>query len=135
MLSPLLQWYEKTWEMVLLVIIFTDFCVVFLYFVFLFDIFHLFIDSAFRLICSLPLSLSYHWWFLQIIACHLSFLSVGLKFSVQFGIINNTTNVRFGFSLSWFKGPCCECLIWKILYYVILYCGRLIGRFLWNETW
>ena len=43
--------------MVVLVIIFTDFCVVFLDFVFLFDIFHLFIDSAFRLICSLPLSL------------------------------------------------------------------------------
>ena len=54
------KWYEKTWEMVVLVIIFTDFCVVFLDFVFLFDIFHLFIDSAFRLICSLPLSLSYH---------------------------------------------------------------------------
>jgi hypothetical protein len=33
----------------MLVIIFTDFCVVFLDFVFLFDIFHLFIDSAFRL--------------------------------------------------------------------------------------
>jgi hypothetical protein len=44
---------KKSWEMVVLVIIFTDFCVVFLDFVFLFDIFHLFIDSAFRLICSL----------------------------------------------------------------------------------
>jgi hypothetical protein len=40
------------------------------------------------------------------------FLSVGLKVgvcvwykvSVRFGIINNTKNVRFGFSLSWFKG-------------------------------
>jgi hypothetical protein len=53
--------------------IFTDFGVVFLDFVLLFDIFHLIIDSAFRLICSLPLSLSYHWRFLQIIACHLSF--------------------------------------------------------------
>jgi hypothetical protein len=48
-----------------LVIIFTDFCMVFLDFVLLFDIFHLFIDSAFRLICSLLLSLSYHWRFLQ----------------------------------------------------------------------
>ena len=43
------------------------------------------------------------------------FLSVGLKVSVRVwfkvcvrcGIINNTENVRFGFSLSWFKGPCC----------------------------
>jgi hypothetical protein len=43
------------------------------------------------------------------------FWSVGLKVgvrvwfkvSVRFGIINNTKNVRFGFSLSWFKGPCC----------------------------
>jgi hypothetical protein len=43
------------------------------------------------------------------------FLSVGLKVgvrvwykvNVRFGIINNTKNVRFGFSLSWFKGPCC----------------------------
>jgi hypothetical protein len=43
------------------------------------------------------------------------FLSVGLKIgvrvwfkvSVRFGIINNTKNVRFGFSLSWFIGPCC----------------------------
>ena len=51
---------KKSWKMVVLVIIFTDFCVVFLDFVLLFDIFHLFIDSAFRLICSLPLSLSYH---------------------------------------------------------------------------
>ena len=51
---------KKTWEMVVLVIIFTEFCVVFLDFVLLFDIFHLFIDSAFRLICSLPVSLSYH---------------------------------------------------------------------------
>jgi hypothetical protein len=48
---------KKSWEMVVLVIIFTDFCVVFLDFVLLFDIFHLFIDSAFRLICSLPLPL------------------------------------------------------------------------------
>jgi hypothetical protein len=62
------------------------------------------------------------------------FLSVGLKVSVRvwlkvsvrFGIINNTKNIRFGFSLSWFKGPCCVCQIWKILHYVILYCGRLL---------
>ena len=51
---------KKSWEMVVLVIIFTDFCVVFLDFVLLFYIFHLFINSAFRLICSLPLSISYH---------------------------------------------------------------------------
>jgi hypothetical protein len=51
---------KKSWEMVVLVIIFTDFGVVFLDFVLLIDIFHLFIDFAFRLICSLPLSLSYH---------------------------------------------------------------------------
>jgi hypothetical protein len=43
---------KKSWEMVVLVIIFTDFGVVFLDFVLLFDIFHLFIDFAFRLICS-----------------------------------------------------------------------------------
>jgi hypothetical protein len=62
------------------------------------------------------------------------FLSVGLKVgvrvwfkvSVRFGIINNTKNVRFGFSLSWFIGPCCVCQISKILDYVILYCGRLL---------
>jgi hypothetical protein len=62
------------------------------------------------------------------------FLSVGLKVSVRvwlkvsvrFGIINNTKNIRFGFSLSWFKGSCCVCQIWKILHYVILYCGRLL---------
>jgi hypothetical protein len=62
------------------------------------------------------------------------FLSVGLKVgvrvwykvSVRFGIINNTKNVRFGFSLSWFNGPCCVCQMWKILHYAILYCGRLV---------
>ena len=83
---------------------------------FLFDIFHLFIASAFRLICSLPLSL------LTIPANYRlssQFLSVGLKVgvrvwfkvSVRFGIINKTKNVRFGFSLSWFIGPCCVCQI------------------------
>jgi hypothetical protein len=44
------------------------------------------------------------------------FLLVGLKVgvcvwykvSVRFGIINNTKNVRFGFSLSWFKGCVCQ---------------------------
>jgi hypothetical protein len=51
---------------------------------------------------------------------------VWFKVSVRFGIINNTKNVRFGFSLSWFKDPCCVCQIWKILHYVILYCGRLL---------
>ena len=30
------------------------------------------------------------------------------------------------FLFSWFKGPCCVCQIWKILHYVILYCGRLL---------
>jgi hypothetical protein len=62
------------------------------------------------------------------------FLSVGLKVgvrvwfkvSVRFGIINNRKNVWFGFSLSWFKGPYCVCQIWKILHYVIVYCGRLL---------
>ena len=57
------------------------------------------------------------------------FLSVGLKVgvrvwfkvSVRFGIINNTKYIQFGFSLSWFIGPCCVCQIWKILDYVILY--------------
>jgi hypothetical protein len=51
---------KKSWEMVVLVIIFTDFCVVFLDFVLLFDIFLLFIDSAFRLIyvTILPLTIS-----------------------------------------------------------------------------
>jgi hypothetical protein len=29
-------------------------------------------------------------------------------------------------TLSWFKGLCCVCQIWKILHYVILYCGRLL---------
>jgi hypothetical protein len=116
--------------------------------VLLFDIFHLFIDSAFRLICSLPLPLKVFWHdnndFIQVFIIvpdvgetlhfrqqYLSkmgsfltyLLNVGLKggvpiwfkVSVRFGIINNTKNVRFGFSLSWFKGPCCVCQIWKIL--------------------
>ena len=38
---------------------------------------------------------------------------VWFKVSVRFGIINNTKNVRFGFSLNWFKGPCCVYLYVK----------------------
>ena len=125
---------KKSWEMVVLVIIFTDFCVVFLDFVFLFDIFHLFIDSCIYInifptfVTILPLTIPANY------RLSSQFLSVGLevgvrvwfKVSVRFGIINNTKNVRFGFSLSWFIGPCCVCQISKILDYVILYCGRLL---------
>ena len=76
-----------------LVIIFTDFCCVFLDFVLLFDIFLLFIDSAFRLIyvTILPLTISANY------RLSSQVLSVGLKVgvrvwfkvNVRFGIINN----------------------------------------------
>jgi hypothetical protein len=119
---------KKSWEMVVLAIIFTYFCVVFLDFVLLFDIFHLFIDSAFRLICSLALTIPANYRLSsQFLSASLKVgVRVWFKVSVRFGIINNTKNVRFDFSLSWFKGLCCVCLIWKILHYVILYCGRLL---------
>ena len=77
------KWYEKTWEMVVLVIIFTDFCVVFLDFVFLFDIFHLFIDSCIYInifpifVTILPLTIPANY------RLSSQFLSVGLKVGVR----------------------------------------------------
>ena len=67
----------------MLVIIFTDICVVFLDFVLLFDIFHLFIDSAFRFymfptfITILPLTIPANY------RLSSQFLSVGLKVGVR----------------------------------------------------
>jgi hypothetical protein len=56
--------------------------------VLLFDIFHLFIDSAFRLICSLPLSLTIpaNYRFSS------QFLSVGLKVAKVFIIVPDVGN-------------------------------------------
>jgi hypothetical protein len=69
--------------MVVLVIIFTDFCVVFLDFVFLFDIFHLFIDSCIYInifptfVTILPLTIPANY------RLSSQFLSVGLKVGVR----------------------------------------------------
>ena len=70
-------------EMVVLVIIFTDFCVVFLDCVFLFDIFHLFIDSCIDInifptfVTILPLTIPANY------RLSSQFLSVGLKVGVR----------------------------------------------------
>ena len=69
--------------MVVVVIIFTDFCVVFLDFVVLFDIFHLFIDSCIYInifptfVTILPLTIPANY------RLSSQFLSVGLKVGVH----------------------------------------------------
>ena len=124
---------KKSWEMVVLVIIFRffrgfpRFCAP-IWYISSFYWFCMQINMFPTFVTILPLTIP------AIYRLSSQFLSVGLKVgvrvwfkvSVRFGIINNTKYIQFGFSLSWFIGPCCVCQIWKILDYVILYCGRLL---------